>query len=256
MSAAIKRVVPSCLAAAAVAVLGALMPTPASATPFAVTGLSNIYGSGHAVAPDSGDGGFGGGGTLPFEFSFAAGAGQVLRFSGVAGAVDCVVRAPTIDADGAPCVGANTNLLPFGGISGIASDGRQMYLVGLFTDGTEPADPAPASLGYGAGDYASASYAPLLRQVFFVGDGLTGTGAGAVQDFHVPAGATRLYLGFADAFAFGDDVPGGRTVGWYGDNVGTLAGEFTIGQVPAPGTLASLAIGLGLLGSIRRRTRA
>jgi hypothetical protein len=37
-----------------------------------------------------------------------------------------------------------------------------------------------------------------LNQVFFIGDGLTGNGTGTVQQFVIPAGATRLYLGSAD----------------------------------------------------------
>ena len=39
---------------------------------------------------------------------------------------------------------------------------------------------------------------PQLRQVFFVGDGRTGTGSGTVQQFVVPAGATRLFLASSD----------------------------------------------------------
>ncbi|HEY3242752.1 MAG TPA: hypothetical protein VGM03_05305 [Phycisphaerae bacterium] len=39
---------------------------------------------------------------------------------------------------------------------------------------------------------------PGLRQPFFIGDGLTGTGSGAVQQFLVPDGATRLFLGTID----------------------------------------------------------
>jgi hypothetical protein len=221
---------------------------PAGSVPFVVTGLANIYGAGHAVAPDPGGGGAG---VLPFEHAFAAAAGQVLRFSGIAGLSDCVVRAPTIGPDGAFCVSFDTNILPHDGISGIISVGRQMYLVGVFTDGTEPADPAPATLSYGAGDYSAASYAPLLNQVFFIGDGLTGTGAGAVQDFLVPAAASTLYLGFADAFDFGGSAAGpGLPPGFYDDNVGTLAGDFTISAtpVPLPGTLALLCMGLAGLG--------
>jgi hypothetical protein len=39
----------------------------------------------------------------------------------------------------------------------------------------EPADPAPARLHF-EGQANQASYAPLLNQPFFIGDGLTGTG--------------------------------------------------------------------------------
>jgi hypothetical protein len=53
--------------------------------------------------------------------------------------------------------------------------------------------------------------------MFFVGDGLTGTGSGDTQIFHVPDTATRLFLGFSDRHASTPDLPG-----WYGDNSGSI----------------------------------
>jgi hypothetical protein len=71
-------------------------------------------------------------------------------------------------------------------------------LLGVFLDASVPGGQAPASLdASGSNDFTT--LAPLLRQVFFIGDGLTGTGTGAVQRFTVPAGATRLALGSSDA---------------------------------------------------------
>ena len=63
-----------------------------------------------------------------------------------------------------------------------------------------------------------------IGQVFFIGDGLTGTGSGAIQTFAVPDAATRLFLGVADAFAFGSDLPGGRDPGFFDDNSGQRTG--------------------------------
>jgi hypothetical protein len=57
--------------------------------------------------------------------------------------------------------------------------------------------------------------------VFFIGDGRTGSGTGAVQQFIVPAGATRLFLGTVDGF------------GW-----NTNSGAFSV-QVNAPAGGAS-----------------
>lgn len=234
-----KHFVKAVAGAACLSMVGQVSAVPIS---FGVDGTANIFGAGHLapVAP-----GGGGAGVLPFEHMFAAGPGQVLRMLTVTGLVDCVVRSATIGPDGAPCVSVNTNILPFGGISGIKSTGRQMYLVGVFTDDTEPADPAPSTLDYpDAASYSAGSYSPLLNQVFFIGDGLTGTGSGALQDFIVPAAASKLYLGFADAFDFGNDFA--REPGFYGDNVGSLDGRFEISQrgVPLPGTLVLLGIGV------------
>ena len=66
---------------------------------------------------------------------------------------------------------------------------------------------------------------PGLGQVFFVGDGLTGTGEGATQTFVAPAGATRLFLGTVDAQNF-FGLPG-----CYGDNSGSYQMHIT-GSTP------------------------
>src|SRR5262249_39942824 len=91
-----------------------------------------------------------------------------------------------------------------------------------------------------------------LNQTFFIGDGLTGTGSGSVQVFHVPDGATRLYLGFADAFFFQGDP------GYYDDNTGSLTATFmvtAISGVPEPGSfmLALLGVTIGAVFYARRR---
>jgi hypothetical protein len=79
-------------------------------------------------------------------------------------------------------------------------------LVGVFLGDSEPSGTPPAGLrfyqtqnaqGVTRTDFTSLS--PAIGQVFFIGDGLTGTGTGAVQAFQVPPGATRLFLGQADA---------------------------------------------------------
>ncbi len=64
---------------------------------------------------------------------------------------------------------------------------------------------------------------PKIGQVFFIGDGLTGTGSGAVQVFSVPATATHLYLGYVDSC--NNTVPG-----CYSDNSGSLTAIFQLNQ--------------------------
>ncbi len=63
--------------------------------------------------------------------------------------------------------------------------------------------------------------------MFYIGDGLIGDGSGAAQQFVVPAGATRLFLGIPDAPAF-NGGPGG-----YGDNFGSFTASFVVTPEPS-----------------------
>ena len=117
--------------------------------------------------------------------------------------------------DGNPDAKLNTNISAFGGISGLQDTASYFYLVGVFLHGKQPASP-PATLNF-TDLHSFEQLAPLKGQVFFVGDGLTGTGSGSVQHFKVPLGATDLYLGFADApYALGP-------CGAYSDNFGSVS---------------------------------
>jgi hypothetical protein len=81
-------------------------------------------------------------------------------------------------------------------------------LLGVFLDDTQPnVSAAPDPFAYLPD---AATVAPGLKQPFFIGDGLTLSGG--VQQFIVPAGATRLFLGTADGY------------GWY-NNVGSFSVE-------------------------------
>jgi hypothetical protein len=93
-------------------------------------------------------------------------------------------------------------------------------LLGVFLSDAQPnlSGPPPRldfnpATGFGL---AFNSLSPGLKQVFFIGDGLTGRGSGNAQKFIVPAGATRLFLGTTDGIgwltnfgAFGVQVSGG-----------------------------------------------
>lgn len=78
-------------------------------------------------------------------------------------------------------------------------------LVGVFLDDSRPdATPAPANL-----DFSSAAsrdfntLKPGLKQIFFIGDGLTS--GGNVQQFIAPKGATRLYLATWDFYEWSNN---------------------------------------------------
>ena len=84
-------------------------------------------------------------------------------------------------------------------------------LVGVFLDNNPPnTGGAPAALDFsptGIG-VSFTTLSPALRQVFFIGDGRTGTGTGAVQTFLVPASATRLFLGASDGVGWLNNIGG------------------------------------------------
>jgi hypothetical protein len=108
-------------------------------------------------------------------------------------------------------------------VSGIASFDRVGYLVGVFLPTAAPTGSPPPSLD-SDGTYDLAAYSPRLAQIFFIGDGRAADGS--LQRFNVPKGATRLYLGFADAYGFTGPP------GYYGDNSGFL--KLWIGFLASP----------------------
>jgi hypothetical protein len=146
----------------------------------------------------------------------------------------------------------------FGGISGMQlfestpSDRRVMFLAGVFLTDNEPTAPAPASLDFSstAIGRSFSELSPLLQQTFYIGDGLTGEGSGSVQNFWVPDGATRLFLGIVDGayFVGGPD--------YYDNNAGAFSATFEVTTVPEidPTGLASvISLLVGSLALLERR---
>jgi hypothetical protein len=78
-------------------------------------------------------------------------------------------------------------------------------LLGVFLGPNVPDQtPAPPSLDFrNASDRDYFALAPALKQPFFIGDGLTS--AGVVQQVIAPSGATRLFLGIMDEYAWYDN---------------------------------------------------
>lgn len=144
-----------------------------------------------------------------------------------------------------------SNLTALDGISGYI--GPQGPLAGVFLDDSVPSSgPAPATLNFSPGslgiDFLSLD--PLLRQVFYIGDGVTS--GGVFQTFIAPAGATRLFLGIPDGFGF-VGAPGA-----YDDNDGSYRVRIGINEIPTipePGTYALLLAGLALLSFSARRPK-
>src|ERR1700691_1697810 len=216
-----------------------------------IQATDDIYAAGHSVLPSTIYPG-----TFPPSDSFTADPNEVLTFSSVTGTVGCnfvITNGP----DGTCFPGVNTTVTSYGGLSGIDVNQTNMFLVGVFLDATEPSGPGPSVLDYNYGTPGSLSttdpsFSPALDQVFFIGDGLTGTGTGQEQTFDVPTGADRLYLGFADSF---DSVPS-----YYADNVGSLTATFAITTTtatpePAYGFLLTGGLFIAVL-LYRRKFRA
>jgi hypothetical protein len=211
----------------------------ASATTIIVPSSANIFGSGHFGAASTPAPSGGGGGSAPPVFSLSAGLDRVLTFSSVTGSVDFGSATTPTGPDGG---NFGYQVASFNGIAGITGNASG-FLVGVFLDANEPTDPAPAPLDFTVIGTSFTTLSPQLRQVFFIGDGLTGTSSGTVQQFTVPATATRLYLGLADSFEFN------ATPGSYHDNTGSFTATFDV--VPEPSSLLLLLSGAALC--LRRR---
>lgn len=200
-----------------------LFAAPALGAQISIPGTANIFGAGHSAAPAPAGGG---GGSLPPKIRFDAASGRVMTVTATGTAYNGM-GAPPSDPDG------NTETKPvnvnsYGGISGV-SGGRQMSLLAVFLSPGEPSGSAPGVFDFSNTTFTETS--PSLRQSFFVGDGLVGSGSGAKQLFHIPARATRVFFGFADAYANGPGDPG-----YYGDNTGLFRATVNIsaGEEPPP----------------------
>jgi len=224
-----------------------ILPTELFSSSLTVQATDDIYGAGGILPATIFPG------TFPVSVNFAADPNQILTFSSVTGTVGCnffITNGP----DGTCFPGVNTTVTSYGGLSGIDVFQANMFLVGVFLDSTAPSGSGPPVLMYNYGTAGSlnttnSSFSPELDQVFFIGDGLTGTGAGQEQIFHVPADATSLYLGFADSF---DSVPS-----FYADNVGSLTATFQLttqpSSVPEPNSVCLVTCGFLIGVALYRR---
>jgi len=204
-----------------------------------IPGNSEIAGAGNAGLPDSS-------GVAPIEFDLPAYA-SVFTMISASGTITLNSRGGSNDADGVIVSGSYNLSLPnasyasaYGGISGIKQPGAGA-IIGVFEPATAPTGAAPPTLDFTVIGKNFTSFSPLLYQLFYIGDGLTGDGSGTVQQFNVPPGATRLFLGISDAPGF-DGGPGA-----YSDNSGDFTVSFQIASfspTPIPSPAANLNNGL------------
>ena len=185
-------------------------------------------------------------GMLPVGIDIPAGA-DYMYVSEVSG----LVRAHPVlqwgGPDGNMTTLNDTDIDSYNRISGLVHPGT-MPLVGVFLTDSLPDESAPARLDFYSVGTEFAELSPLVAQSFHVGDGWNS--AEAMHKFWIPEGATRLYLGFADAGFFTGDPS--RNGGAYHDNSGGFNADVQFHVVPTPGAIALLGMG-GLVGIRRRR---
>jgi hypothetical protein len=198
-------------------------PIAASADTYTVLGTSDIFLAGQTSLPSpdfpGNPGATGpGAGSLPVAISVYA--GEVLDITATGTVSCCLGGSPTNGPDGGG-LGGGTSISGFGNVGAYVS-GVQMALLGVF---------------------GGAITTPWMA--FQIGS--------SDLDIVVPAGATTLYLGFADANGFNSANDANNGPGWYNDNTGSL----TVNVTPLPAALPLFAGGLGALGLLgwrRKRT--
>ncbi len=159
----------------------------------------------------------------PFDhdLGFVATGSETVTFPVVEGLTNCCSGTPATTPDG---VGncCSTNLGPLNNLSGIVGPGG-MFLVGVFTQEALPGSPPP-TLNFNTLGINFTTIAPQLGQLFFIGNGRTGTNV--LQSFQIPVGATRLTLGIADGNGFSGQPC------CYQDNTGALTVTFEVEGAP------------------------
>jgi hypothetical protein len=178
----------------------------------AVSAQANIFGAGSDFAPGPGGGG---GGVLPPSVELSEGA-SVVTFPAVTGKVTARMGSLGYKGPGGDGTG-ETDITSYGGISGIVDGRHGMFLVGVFLTDDPPSNFAPRRLDFTKRERFR-TLAPRVGQTFFIGDGRDRT-------FRVPPEATRLFVGFADAYSLGEAALQGNyqgRPGYYDNNGGHL----------------------------------
>jgi Putative Flp pilus-assembly TadE/G-like len=146
----------------------------------------------------------------PLLTSIPFASGSPLSFDGIDGSASNSSSSTVVSADGnssdieSNYTGNDNHIL---GMTGPLNS-----LVGVFLDDTQPSLSSTPTADDSAcpSDYSDTtklnrlSYAPKLKQIFFIGDGRTSDGQ--VQQFIPPAGATRLFLATWDGYEWNNNV--------------------------------------------------
>ena len=123
-------------------------------------------------------------------------------------------------------------------------------LMGVFLDGSQPdLSSAPSTLDFsGSSSLDFTTLSPGLKQVFFIGDGLSA--GSTTQQFYVPPGATRLFLGAMDGYEWNNNSGAFELAVSYTPEVSYVS------PAPEPETYALMLAGLAMIGFAIRRHRS
>ena len=129
------------------------------------------------------------------------------------------------------------------GISGIRV--TISALIGVFLDSQQPTTtPAPSDLNFEVLTRDFLTLTPGLKQVFFIGNGVTSSSL--IQKFYVPTGATRLFLGTADGTQWVNN----------GGGFDTGVTSYSQAAVPEPTSMAIFSLGaIGFAYRARRKVK-
>jgi hypothetical protein len=188
--------------AAAAAYAQQVSPVPGA--PAGLPSTADIYRCGTSPVGDLP----GGSGSAPIRVRVPAGT-TAITFPEVSGTIGAASQA-TVGPDGDPGWGG-TDIPASYGLSGIRHATLALFVIGVFL----PAPGSPPATADVSNAEQSADFAPGLGELFAVGDGRSA--AGAQQRFAVPAGATGMCLGFADASNFKGSP------GYFDDNAGAVS---------------------------------
>lgn len=220
------------------ATIAAVFAPAAYAAPYIVNATANVYQQDGSTE-----------GTAPVGINITG--GSTITFSAT-GTISFDGGSHVNDADGIGSA-SSINISPISAnnsFSGFIAPNAGS-LVGVFYNPRTALAMTQTTLNFTTMGTNFSSLSPLLDQVFFIGDGLTGDGTGSVQNFIAPRGATMLYLGFADAGGYNG------TPGSYGDNLGSLAVNVNLPSatpaVPEPASWAMMILGMGAVGFAMRR---
>ncbi len=237
--------IPAALAVATAIAVSA--PAKAATVPFVVPGTANPYLAGLPAGTPASSGDTAPANSPVLVTGLDVSGGATFTFSATGQVSLGLGLGP--DADGTSPI--NHYGTPENGLSDVTMP--RVSLLGVFLSDMLPtATPAPDALDFSSD--ASQNYttlSPLLKQIFFIGDGVSD--AGDTQEIVAPDGATRLFLGAMDGF------------GWYNNsgafNVSVTGPDrddtdpATPAPVPVPAGAPLLLAGLAALGAVRLRKR-